>query len=97
MQKNISTQTLRSRIGAVIDEVQLRGSRFIIERKGKPVAALVPIPEEDSNETDRANLFRLMEQVANKNRGIPSKRIDEAIEESIREARKIRRSEKSCA
>ena len=97
MEKNISTQNLKSRMGAVIDEVRLRGNRFIIERRGEPVAALVPLTADDSYTSDREGLFRLMDKVAGKNRGIPSKQIDEAIEQSIREVRDRRNRERTRA
>jgi antitoxin (DNA-binding transcriptional repressor) of toxin-antitoxin stability system len=43
MKKNISTQNLKTHVGEVVDAVRLRGDRYIIERRDKPIAAIVPL------------------------------------------------------
>jgi prevent-host-death family protein len=40
---HISTMDLRERMGDFLDRVRLRSDRFIVERKGEEVAALVPV------------------------------------------------------
>jgi prevent-host-death family protein len=43
MVKKISTADVRLRIGDLLNRVALRGDEFVIERKGKPMAALVSV------------------------------------------------------
>ena len=43
MIEKISTVDVRQRIGDLLNRVALRYDEFVIERKGKPLAALVPI------------------------------------------------------
>lgn len=43
MTTKISTAEVRLRIGDLLNRVALRGDEFVIERKGKPMAALVPV------------------------------------------------------
>ncbi|CAN5146404.1 hypothetical protein BH24PSE2_BH24PSE2_06680 [soil metagenome] len=43
MSEKVSTMEVRARIGDLLNRVSLRHDEFIIERKGKPVAALVPV------------------------------------------------------
>ena len=43
MPEKVSTIDVRQRIGDMLNRVSLRHDEFIIERKGKPLAALVPI------------------------------------------------------
>jgi prevent-host-death family protein len=43
MAEKVSTIDVRQRIGDLLNRVALRHDEFIIERKGKPLAALVPI------------------------------------------------------
>ncbi len=43
MTHKISTLQIRQRLGDILNRVALRHDQFIIERKGKPVAALVPV------------------------------------------------------
>ena len=41
--EKVSTMDVRQRIGDLLNRVALRHDEFVIERKGKPLAALVPI------------------------------------------------------
>lgn len=43
MSDRISTIDVRQRIGDLINRVALRNDEFVIERKGKALAALVPV------------------------------------------------------
>ena len=43
MPETVSTMDVRQRIGDLLNRVALRHDEFIIERKGKPLAALVPV------------------------------------------------------
>jgi len=43
MSEKVSTMEVRARIGDMLNRVALRHDEFIIERKGKPLAALVPV------------------------------------------------------
>ena len=43
MPEIISTAHVRQRIGDLLNRVALRHDEFVIERKGQPLAALVPI------------------------------------------------------
>ena len=43
MAKRVTTMDVRARIGDMLDRVALRHDEFIIERRGRPLAALVPI------------------------------------------------------
>jgi prevent-host-death family protein len=43
MTETVSTMDVRARIGDMLNRVALRHDEFIIERKGKPLAALVPV------------------------------------------------------
>lgn len=39
----IGTKDIREKMGEILDCVNLKGDEFIIERKNKPIAALVPV------------------------------------------------------
>lgn len=43
MAQRVSTMDVRQRIGDLLNRVALRHDEYIIERKGKPLAALVPV------------------------------------------------------
>jgi len=45
MPKNIGVAEVKKSFSAVISEVLLKGEHFVIEKKGKPMAALVSVQE----------------------------------------------------
>jgi prevent-host-death family protein len=47
MTERISTLEVRQRLGDMLNRVALRHDEFVIERKGKPLAALVPVEKLD--------------------------------------------------
>jgi prevent-host-death family protein len=47
MTEKVSTMDVRARIGDMLNRVALRHDEFIIERKGEPLAALVPVERLD--------------------------------------------------
>jgi PHD/YefM family antitoxin component YafN of YafNO toxin-antitoxin module len=43
MSEHISTLDIRKRLGDILNRVHLRHDRFVIERKGTALAAIVPV------------------------------------------------------
>ncbi len=43
MKETVTTIEVRRKLGDLLNRVDLRHDQFIIERKGKPLAALVPV------------------------------------------------------
>lgn len=63
MADKVSTIEVRQRIGDMLNRVALRHDEFIIERKGKPLAALVPVERlEQMRRFARRHALDLMEQ-----------------------------------
>jgi len=63
MAEKVSTIDVRQRIGDLLNRVALRHDEFVIERKGKPLAALVPIERlEQMRRFARRHALELLEQ-----------------------------------
>ena len=63
MPETVSTIEVRQRIGDILNRVALRHDEFIIERKGKPLAALVPVERlEQMRRFARRQALDFMEQ-----------------------------------
>lgn len=68
MAEKVSTLAVRQRIGDMLNRVALRHDEFIIERKGKPLAALVPVERlEQIRRFARRHALQFLEQ----QKGIP--------------------------
>lgn len=56
--RTISALDVRARFGQVLDEAAA-GERFIVERAGQPVAAIVPLRDLDAVDPDRIRERRM--------------------------------------
>ena len=57
----VSTIEIRRRVGDILNRVALRGDEFLVERKGKPLAVLMPVEKADA--IRRAVRLRLGERM----------------------------------
>lgn len=65
MKQELTPMEFRRRLGEVLDRVHLRQDRFIIARKGKPLAALVPVEVlEGLERAARLHLGDVLERLA---------------------------------
>ena len=63
MADKVSTMDVRQRIGDMLNRVALRHDEFIIQRKGKPLAALVPVERlEQMRRFARRHALEFMDQ-----------------------------------
>ena len=63
MTDRVSTMDVRQRIGDMLNRVALRHDEFIIERKGEPLAALVPVERlEQMRRFARRHALEFMDQ-----------------------------------
>ena len=91
MKETVTTIEVRQRLGDLLNRVDLRHDQFIIERKGKPLAALVPVEKLD--QMDRAARLHILD-VLEKQKGASSLSQSEAdrfADEAKHRQRKARR------
>ncbi|MBI3942760.1 MAG: type II toxin-antitoxin system Phd/YefM family antitoxin [Chloroflexi bacterium] len=71
----ISAMGLRDQIGEILNRVLYAGDRYIIERRGKPVAAVISIEElrhlERLEAEREAEIFRMAKALAQKEGTVP--------------------------
>jgi len=91
MEKILSIEEARKSLGHLVDGVRMRGDFYIISKKGKPSAAIVPIEIAERHQESKKALLLMIEEVHEKNK---TKRPEE-IEALISEALKAVRDSKS--
>src|SRR5437773_9801504 len=93
MTEKVSTIDVRQRIGDLLNRVALRHDEFVIERKGKPLAALVPIERlEQMRRFARRHALELLER--QKQSSVSEEQALEIALEAQRSARKQRSEER---
>ncbi len=77
---NVGTDKMRKKMGEILDCVYLRGDEYIIERKNKPLAALIPISKLLAL-TEAANSF-LIEFMEKQATDLTTKELNSLIEDT---------------
>ncbi len=95
MKRSISAMEARKRFGELLEEVYYRGDEVIIERAGKPMAAIVPVAQYDQWQAQRktamARFFALVDQIQEENKDVPLEEIEAAVGQAVREVRRSQR------
>lgn len=61
----VTTMDVRKHVGDILNRVSLRGDEYLVQRKGKPLAVLMPVEKADS--IRRAARLRLGDWLARPN------------------------------
>jgi prevent-host-death family protein len=62
MEKELTSTQVRDRFSTILDEVQYQGGKYIVKRKGKPAAAIVPLHIYQNWKKNQERLFELISQ-----------------------------------
>jgi prevent-host-death family protein len=90
MLKKISAMKARQNLGQLLNEVSIRGDSYIIERAGKPLAALVDMERFQQLQEDRSAALQALQKVWEKMAGADNQEIGDVIEEAVRTTRKVK-------
>ena len=88
MKEVLSPIEVRDRLGQIIEEAYYTGKEFIIARRGRPMAAIVPVSEYEKWEREREEFFKLVEKVWEANRQVDPEEVTRDVAEAVREVRK---------
>lgn len=86
--ETVSPIEVRDRLGQIIEEVFYTGKEFVIARRGKPMAVIVPVSEYEKWEREREDFFQLVESVWEANRQAGAEEVAKDVAEAVREARR---------
>ena len=92
MLKKISAMKARQNLGQLLNEVSIRGDSFIIERAGKPLAALVDMERFQLLQEDQSFALQALKKVWEKMAGADPQEIQAAIEEAEKIAKEENRT-----
>jgi len=85
--KKISAMKARQNLGQLLNEVSIRGDAYIIERAGKPLAALVDMERFQQLQEDQEAALSAVRNLWQKMTGADTQEIKEALEEASSAAR----------
>ena len=91
MVKEVNAYDARKNLGELLSEVYYRGDQVIINRSGKPVAALVPVDWLEQWRERREAFFNKIEAIRERNKGVRSEVIEREVQEALTSVRAAKR------
>ena len=82
MAKRMSAKDARSKFSDLLGTVNYGGEEVIVERSGRPVAAVIPVPVYERLVAERQTRFEVIERVRSR---VPKASLEE-IETDVRQA-----------
>ena len=95
MVKKINALKARQQLGELLEGVCYKGDQYIIERAGKPMAAVVPIWQLEEWQQRRAQFFTKVEALWDKTKDVAPEVIEQEVDEAVRTVRKAPARRKS--
>src|SRR5205809_750035 len=87
MVKKVNALKARQNLGQLLEEVYYKGDQFVIERAGKPMAAVVPLWQLEEWQKRREQFFAAVEEVQQHNQKVKPEVIEKEVREAIRAVR----------
>lgn len=88
MVKKVNALKARKNLGQLLEEVYYKGDQYIVERAGRPMAAVVPIWQLEGWQKRRERFFGAVEELWEKNRGVKPETVEREVAEAVRAVRK---------
>jgi prevent-host-death family protein len=93
--KKISAMKARQNLGQLLNEVSIRGDSYVIERAGKPLAALVDIESFQQLQREQNSAGLAVRNLWKKMKEADVAEVQETIDEASRVARQERSRERA--
>jgi prevent-host-death family protein len=83
MVKKVTALKARKNLGELLEEVYYRGEQYVIERAGKPMAAIVPLWQLEAWLKRREEFFGMIDEVRQQQGNVAPEVIEQDLQEAI--------------
>lgn len=90
--KVVTALKARQTLGTIMNAVSFRNDQYIVERKGKPMVAIIPIKKFKQMDKARHRFFVNMSKISESFAGEDSDKLDDILEEATEAAKKLEAS-----
>jgi len=87
MIKKVTAMKARKNLGQLLEEVYYRGDQYVIERAGKPMAAIVPVWYLEEWLKRRERFFGMVDEVRQGQENISPEAIERDIQDALKAIR----------
>ncbi len=85
MDKVVGAYEARRRFGQIIEEAYYRRDHFIVERAGRPMAAIVPVQDyERWQRLAKGRFFQMLDDSWRRNADVPAEDLKRDVDEALR-------------
>ncbi len=88
MKSKLSAVDARQKFGEVLEGVYYKGDEVVIERAGKPMAAIVPLRIYENYLRRRERLFEIIEKTWEYNKDVDPAEVEADVAEAVAAVRK---------
>ena len=85
--KRVNALKARKNLGQLLEGVYYKGDQYVIERGGRPMAAVVPVWQLEEWQKRRDRFFGMIEGLWRKNKRVKPETIEREVEQAIRAVR----------
>jgi prevent-host-death family protein len=85
--KTVNALKARKNLGQLLEEVYYQGDKYVIERAGRPMAAVVPIWQLEEWQKLRERFFGTVADVQQKNKSVKSEVIEGEVQAAVQAVR----------
>jgi prevent-host-death family protein len=85
--KKITARKARQHLGQLLEEVCYQDEQYVIERAGKPMAAVVPVWQLEERTKRREQFFATIDDIRQKNKGVKPQIIEREVAEAVKTVR----------
>jgi len=96
MKRTLTAMEARRKFGEMLENVR-RGDEVVIERAGKTMGVLISPERYQMIQRDRAEFWKMVEEVQERNKDVPEEELDRLVEEEMREVRGKNRTQRRSA
>jgi prevent-host-death family protein len=90
--RHIGAREARAQFADLLGQVHYGGETVIIERAGKPMAALVPLEVVEQYLAARERLFAVVDEIRNQAPAVPVAEVQQDVDEALAAVRAAKRS-----
>jgi prevent-host-death family protein len=83
----IGAREARSKFADLIGRVHYGGETIIVERSGKPMAAVIPVELYEKLIAEREARFAVIDRLRDKTAGVPAEEVQDDIDEALNAVR----------
>jgi len=87
MVKTVTAIKARQNLGRLLEEVYYKGGQYVIERAGRPMAAVVPVWQVQEWQKRRDRFFEQIDAVWRKQDNVKPEVLDREVETAVRAVR----------